>query len=143
LGSSSFIEPGIQKFTNDVQWANAPHDIFVTDVGIDIDSREVRCEKACAPISTTDSGIVVVQHPTRILFAAVSMIALQLSRESKILLPSATTTDTKEEQPIKGLPKLWSPNLCTDAGIATDLIDTQSLKALLPIHSTPSGITID
>ena len=59
-------------------------------LGIIIDSCFLTLEKAYAPIAVTDSGITVLSHPTINLLDAVSMIALQFSRESYVVFPSST-----------------------------------------------------
>ena len=65
------------------------------------------------PISVTESGIFVSQHPHSKVFVAVSIIALHLLRESYTLFPSATTILFRLEQPENALSEIS----VTDAGI--------------------------
>ena len=46
----------------------------------------------------TELGIIVLLHPTRRVFDSVSMIALQFSRESYVVLPSSTTIEIRLQQ---------------------------------------------
>ena len=57
--------------------------------------------KALFAMAVTDAGIMVVLHPTISSLSLVLIIALQLSRESKVVFPSATTIDSMLEQPWK------------------------------------------
>ena len=54
--------------------------------------------KDCSPIDVTVFGMVVFLQPIIKLLVSVSIIALQLSRESYLLLSSSTIIDDKEEQ---------------------------------------------
>ncbi len=54
----------------------------VTELGIVIDVRLVHPSKADIQMDVTVLGITVFLHPARNEFVAVSIIALQLSRES-------------------------------------------------------------
>ena len=53
---------------------------------------------ALSPISVTESGITVLAHPCIRRFVLVSMMALQLFRESYTVFPSFTMIDLKELQ---------------------------------------------
>jgi hypothetical protein len=59
----------------------APYPIDRTDSGIVIDDNSTQ-DKAQGPIAVTLSGIIVFLHPSRRVFVAVSIIALQLFLES-------------------------------------------------------------
>ena len=56
--------------------------MLVTELGIVMAVRPVRPEKAPFPMLVTELGIVVLLHPLIRQLDAVSIIALQLSRES-------------------------------------------------------------
>lgn len=55
-------------------------------------------EKAPQLMLVTELGIIVLLHPTRRVFDSVSMIALQFSRESYVVLPSSTTIEIRLQQ---------------------------------------------
>jgi hypothetical protein len=55
--------------------------------------------KAPAPIPTTESGITVFLQPEIRIFVAVSIIALQLSRESYTVFSGSTVMLTPEKLP--------------------------------------------
>jgi len=52
-------------------------------------------------MAVTEFGIIVFLQPATNLFVAVSIIALQLSRESYVALFLSTITEVSPEQPIK------------------------------------------
>ena len=60
-----------------------------------IDVRPLQLLKAPPSIFVTLSGIIVVEHPAINLLVFVSIIALQLLRESYIALFSATTIEVR------------------------------------------------
>ena len=60
--------------------------------------RLLQLAKAEAPIEVTPSGIVVVLQPVIKALVLVTMIALQLLRESYFVFSSATTIDVRPEQ---------------------------------------------
>ena len=62
-------------------------------------------------------GIIVFSHPSINVFDSVSMMALQLLRESYLGLSDATEMYVRPEQPQKGLSLI--PMLVTELGIAT------------------------
>jgi hypothetical protein len=92
-------DSGMVILVSEVQPLKPP--IVVTDSGIAMLSSEVQLEKAFHPISVTEFGITVVLQPATRIFVAVSIIALQPSRESYTGLPSATTIFSSEVQPMK------------------------------------------
>ena len=61
----------------------------------------------------TDEGMVVVLQPATRVLLAVSIMALQLSRESYFVLPASTLMLVKPVQPSNAL----SPMLVTDEGM--------------------------
>ena len=56
--------------------------IDVTELGMEIEVIPVHLSNAYSPIEVTVLGIIVLLHPEISVFVAVSIIALQLSRES-------------------------------------------------------------
>ena len=70
--------------------ANAHSLISVTVSGMLMLVSASHSSNALSPISVTDSGITVLVQPCIRRFAFVSMMALQLPRESYTLFPSAT-----------------------------------------------------
>ena len=62
-------------------------------------------------------GIIVLLHPTNNVFDDFSIIALQLSRESYLILPDSTTMDVKLPQP----EKTSSPIDVTPLGMITEV----------------------
>ena len=68
-------------------------------LGIEIDVRSNNPPKAQSPILFILLGIIVFLLPTIKVFDAVSITALQLSRESNIILFSATLIDEMLLQP--------------------------------------------
>ena len=88
--------------------------IDVTELGMEIEVIPVHLSNTFSPIEVTVLGIIVLLHPEISVFVAVSIIALQLSRESYLLLPLSTVIDvklgqaTKNARPISaGFTKLW------------------------------------
>ena len=77
---------------------------------------------------------MVLLHPTTRVLLNVSIMALQLSLESYLVLLSATIIDTNSVQLVKESPFI----LVTDEGISMDVNDVQPLKAWLYIVVTPS-----
>jgi hypothetical protein len=82
--------------------------------------------------------MIVAMQPAKIIFVFVSIIALQLVRESYILLSSDTTMLVKHVQPLKAHP----PISVTDLGMTIPFRLVQPSKAFPPISVTESGITI-
>ena len=112
---------------------------YVTEDGMVIDVREVQSQKQLNPKLVTEDGMTVVLHPRIILLVDVSIIALQLSRESYTLLFLSTVIDSREEQPLKQ----ESPKLVTEDGMSMDVRDLQPLKHLSPKLVTEDGMVID
>ena len=61
----------------------APSPMEVTDSGMSIEVRPVRPQNAFSPIEVTVLGITVLAHPVSSSLVLVTMMALQLSLESK------------------------------------------------------------
>ena len=73
----------------------------------------------------TEFGIIVFLHPKNKVFVFVSIIALQLSRESYFVFPDSTSIDVRPEQPEKaGLLML-----VTELGMVTLVRPEQSSNA--------------
>ena len=69
--------------------------MLVTLLGMVIDVKLEQPSKAPAPMLVTLLGMTVFLHPAISVLVAVSIIALQFSRESQIVLPSSTIIDSK------------------------------------------------
>ena len=87
----------------------------------------------------TELGIVVFSQPFIKVFVAVSMRALQLSRESYVVLPASTLIDVSPEQPLNA--KL--PMLVTELPIVIDVRPEQPMNAYSPILITELGMVIE
>ena len=87
----------------------------------------------------TSSGITVFEQPANREFVAVSMMALQLERESYTLLSSATVIEVKPLQRLKTA----LPRLVTLLGICKEVNPSHNLNARTPIVVTPSGMVIE
>ena len=84
-------------------------------------------------------GIIVFEHPFIKVLVAVSIMALQLSRESYFGLPLSTLIDVKPLQPKKAL----SPMDVTLLGMVRDVRPLQPEKACSPIDVTLPGMVRD
>ena len=73
------------------QRENTQFPIHVTELGMVMLVRAVHPLNAQSPIHVTESGITVLAHPCIRRFVLVSMMALQLFRESYTLFFSSTT----------------------------------------------------
>jgi len=71
----------------------------VTLLGMSMEVKPEQFWKALLPMDVTLLGITVVEHPRINSLVAVSIMALQLLRESYLLLPFSTMTEVKPEQP--------------------------------------------
>jgi hypothetical protein len=83
-------------------------------------------------------GIVVFLHPTINVLDDVSIIALQLLRESYLAFPSSTTIVVRPMQELKAELSI----LVTLLGIEMEVRLLQSMKACCPILVTPLPIVI-
>mgnify|MGYP003327605298 CR=1 FL=1 len=75
--------------------------MLVTLLGIVTEVKPLQPEKAESPILVTLLGIVELLQPRIRVFVAVSIIALQLLRQSYLLLPLATVIEVRPQQPLK------------------------------------------
>ena len=112
--------------------------IAVTESGIVTDLKPKQPAKALSPIAIIELDITVFLHPTINLFVVVSMMALQLSLESYILLPSSTAKLVMLGQRVKAPTSIS----VTEFGIMTDVSSAQLLNADRPIEVTEFGITV-
>ena len=81
------------------QLQKAYHPIEITELGISIFVSSLHPPNAPSPILVTVFGIEVFLHPTIRQFEDVSIIALQFSRESKVVLPVSTEMLVSPIQP--------------------------------------------
>ena len=88
---------------------NAASPMLVTLLGIVIEVRLLHAKKALFPMLVTLLGMVVFWQPDINVLDAVSIIALQLSRESYFVFPDFTLIEVRPLQP----PKAASPMLVT------------------------------
>jgi EamA domain-containing membrane protein RarD len=65
----------------------------VTELGMVTEVSLEQSSKACSPMEVTELGMVVFLQPTIKLFVDVSIIALQLLRESYVPLFLSTTKE--------------------------------------------------
>ena len=66
----------------------------VIELGMVMLVKSVQTLKASSPMEVTELGITVFLHPAMSLLLLVSMMALQLLRESYTVLPLSTTIDS-------------------------------------------------
>ena len=93
---------------------------------------------ALSPIEVTELGIIVFLHPLINVFVAVSIMALQFSRESYTELPQSTIKLHKPLQP----PNALSPIEVTELGMVTLVKPLQYWNAYLPIEVTDLGMIV-
>ena len=117
----------------------APSPIFVTLFGILMEVRPEQRENAPEPILVTLLGIMVFLQPKNNVLLAVSIIALQLFRESNVVFPDSTLIEVRPLQPSKA----QLPILVTLFGMVTEVRPEQSEKAPFEIFNVPSLIVID
>ena len=74
--------------------------MVVTLLGMVTDVRLLQPKNAPLPMAVTLLGITVVSQPRIKVLEAVSIMALQLLRESYFVLPFSTTMDVRPLQPL-------------------------------------------
>ena len=89
--SMSSRDCGRKMDFNSMQPLNADSLICVTPSGMVILSKKRQLAKAASPIVVTLEGMEEPPHPATSMLNSVSIMALQLSRESKTLLAGLTT----------------------------------------------------
>ena len=82
-----------------LQLPNAQSPIEVTELGMVTLVKPLQFSNARSPIEVTELGIIVFLHPLINLFVAVSIMALQFSRESYTELALSTFMLVKPLQP--------------------------------------------
>jgi len=95
--------------------------------------------KATIPMLVTLEGIIVFLHPATNVLVAVSMMALQLFRESYTLFAASTWMAVKLLQPQNAA----SPMLVTLEGMVMEVRPLQSWKALFPMLVTDFGMLME
>ena len=110
--------------------------MFVTLLGMVTDFRPEQLLNAWDPMLVTLLGIIVFLHPIINSLLEVSIIALQLLRESYLLLPFSTTKEVRSEQPENA----FCPMLVTLLGMVTEVRPPHPRNALLPMLVTPLPI---
>jgi len=71
--------------------------MLVTLLGMVMEVRPVQPSNALPPILVTLLGMIVFLHPVIRVFVLVSIMALQLSLESYLLLSASTLMEVKEQ----------------------------------------------
>ena len=93
-------ESGISIEVNFSQPLNALFPIVVTEFGILMSFKPLQPMNELSPMVVTELGITVFEHPLISVLVKVSMMALQLPRESYTLLSSDTERSLKFSQSI-------------------------------------------
>lgn len=109
-----------------------------TEFGMDTEVSAEQQKKAALPIDMMEFGMVVFLQPTINLFVEVSIIALQLSRESYVRLFLSTIM---EFSPLQSL-KAPIPIDVIELGMVTFASLEQPKKAASPIDVTEFGMTV-
>ena len=87
----------------------------------------------------TELGMVVDWQPVISVLVAVSIIALQLLRESYTVLPLSTTMEVREEHQANA----YLPMLVTELGMVMEVREEQPENAQLPILVTELGMVMN
>ena len=106
-------DEGMVMLVKPVQFWNARSPMLVTDEGMVMLVKPVQPVNAWLPMLVTDEGMVVVLQPATRVLLAVSIMALQLLRESYFVFPASTLMLVKPVQP-ENAPL---PMLVTDEGM--------------------------
>ena len=117
---------------------NAPSPIEVMELGIVTEVMPLQPENALWPMEVTELGMVVFLQPVTKMLVSVSMIALQLSRESYLELPASTTMLASSSQPLNALLLIEVIVL----GIVTEVKTLLEANAQSPIDVTVWGIVV-
>ena len=104
--------------------------MLVTPEGMVTLVRPLQFKKAPSPMTVTLEGMMVFLHPAIKVFEAVSIIALQLLRESYFLFPASTVIAIKPLQPPKAKPSI----LITLLGMVTEVKPLQFEYLQLIVH---------
>ena len=111
----------------------------VTLLGMVMEVRLLHPWKAPCPMEVTLLGIIVFLQPDFNVFDAVSIIALQLSRESYFVLPLSTLMEVRPLQPAKA----YSPMEITLLGMVMEVRPLQFSKARQSMEVTLFGIVME
>ena len=122
-----------------LQPEKAPLLIDVTLFGMVTEVSPLQYSKADSPMDVTLLGIIVFEHPFIKVLVAVSIMALQLSRESYFGLPLSTLIDVKPLQPKKAL----SPMDVTLLGMVRDVRPLQPEYLQLIVYQYISIKTVE
>jgi hypothetical protein len=107
-----------------LQPSKAWYPMLVTELGMVIEDRPLQPSKAYSPMLVTVFGITVLLHPVIKVLVFVSMIALQLYRESYFEFPLSTII---EDRPLQS-EKAPFPMLVTELGMVTEVRPLQPRK---------------
>ena len=113
--------------------------MLVTELGRVMEVREEQPENAYSPMLVTELRIMVDWHPAIRVLVAVSIMALQFSRESYTVLPLSTTKEVRLSQPLNAL----SPMLVTELGRVMEVRERQPSNALYPMLVTELGMVME
>lgn len=92
------LSPATEIQDRSIQPTKEEYWILVTLLGMWMLVRPLQTLKAYSTMDVTPSGMTVLEHPRRSVLLDVLMRALQLPRESYVLLPSSTVMLFKEPQ---------------------------------------------
>ena len=118
---------GIVTEVRPEQPENALLPMLVTLLGIVTEVRPEQPENALLPMFVTLFGIIVFLQPKTKVLVVVSIMALQLSRESYTAFPEATLIEAKLSQPRNAI----SPMLVTLFPIVTEVRPEQLENILI------------
>ena len=93
------VTPGIEIEVKPPHWLKAPSPKLVTLLGIVIEVKPLHLLKALLPILFTVFGITVFLHPQIRVLLSLSIMALQLLRESYFVFFVSTDIEETEVQP--------------------------------------------
>ena len=99
--------------------------MLVTLFGMVTEVRPLQPSKALSPMLVTSLGMTVFLQPAINVFVEVSIIALQLSRESYFVFSESTAIEVRPLQPSKGA----VPMLVTLSGMVMEIRSSQPTKA--------------
>ena len=134
----SVTELGMVTLVSSSHQKNTLTPILFTDLGMVILFNLLHASNAQFPISVTESGITVLAHPCIRRFVLVSMMALQLFRESYTLFSSATIILVSPKHPRNTALSIF----VTDSGMLTFVSVSHQLNALSSISVTELGMVM-
>ena len=131
-------ELGMVMLVSPVQSENADVPMLVIVLGILNSISHVQPLNAYAPMLVTELGITVFLHANIILLVAVSITALQLSRESYLGFPVSTIIDVRPLQSENALPAMF----LTELGMVMLVSPVQPENAHFSILVTELGMVM-